>query len=54
MTQYKDLDDGEKKVFNTIDNIYMVHQSIERKQFIKILSILINKYELKNEHKGNK
>ena len=54
MTDYKDLNEGEKKLFVTIDSLYMNNNGIERKSFIKVLALLINKFKYKKEHKGNK
>ena len=47
MKQYKDLNEAQKNLFNKIEDFFVSNKSIQRKDFIKVLGILINKYKVK-------
>jgi len=44
---YKDLTESQKLLFDSIDNIFMEHTLVSRKEMVTVLGLLINKYKFK-------
>lgn len=45
MKTYKDLLEHQKNLFNKIEEFFLSNKTIQRKDFIKVLAILINKFK---------
>ena len=45
MVKFEYLNDNEKYMFNTIDRLFINHNCIDQKSFLKILSCLVIKYK---------
>lgn len=48
MKQYKDLTEAEKRLFNTIEGIFL-NSCVGRANFVKVLGVLINKLKIRKK-----
>jgi hypothetical protein len=52
MIKFNELPIHEQEVFLAIEKIFINHKCIDRKSFVKILGMMINKYKLSDSIKG--
>lgn len=49
MENFRELKKNEKRISQSIENIFLLHPSIDRKTYVKVLFFLANKYKYKSK-----